>query len=63
MLDFHLTAYPVQPGLQPIPKISVSDIFLKKTYEFSEMAYIHVKESWHLLEVFSLNFLPQAAHV
>lgn len=44
-IDFPLTAFPVQEGIQPIPKIRISDVVLKNNYDFEEIAYVFVRAS------------------
>lgn len=41
-IDFTLTAYPIDIGLQPIPKIRISDSISKNYYDFEEIAYVFV---------------------
>lgn len=42
--DFTLTAYPIDTGLQAIPKVKINDILSKNIYEFEDMAYVFVND-------------------
>ncbi|XP_015785866.1 trafficking protein particle complex subunit 13 [Tetranychus urticae] len=42
--DFTLTAYPIDTGLQAIPKVKISDTLSKNFYEFDEMAYVFIND-------------------
>jgi len=44
-IDFTLTAYPIEGGLQPIPQIRIYDNISKKNYDFDEITYVFVNTS------------------